>query len=764
MKSNIFIICAIASAALISCGKHDGKNLSEWVNPLIGSDFREVQVKGDNSGMTKDIGRVMPAVGVPHGMTNWVAQTQATEKKCLSPYSYYQQAIQGFRGSHWLNGSCTQDYGSVTIMPEQDSLEIDPEKRASSFERSEEKATPFLYTVNLKDYDIFAEMTGLSHAGIFRFDFKKEGDHYFVIEPNSDEAEAFVNIDPEKKEITGFNTVHRIYQGWGKRAGFSGHFVVQFQDDFAEFGVWDSTGIVKGVNSANGSTGAWVKFSSTKPGSVIVKVAMSFTSIENARENMKAEIPEWDFDKVCKASLETWEDALGTVRIEGSNDDDKVKFYTALYEASFVPREFSDVDGSYPKFAGGEKIMNMENGIYYADFSAWDTFRALHPLLTIIYPEETADMANSLVLKGEQGGWLPTFPCWNSYTAEMIGDHCISIIGEAILKDIKGIDCERAYKIMRKNAFEANTDYESYKDGMGRRAMQSYLQYRYIPLEDDVKEAFQFRGQVSRTLEYAYDDFVLAEVAKKLGKMDDYEVLIKRAQNYKNVIDPEVGYARGRHADGTWLEPFDPFVWSQTVTEGTPYHYTWFVPQDVAGLIKQIGGKEKFTEKLDKFFDEGYYWHGNEPCHNIAYLSAYAGEPWKVQKRVHDIIQTQYETTPGGLSGNDDAGQMSAWLVFSMMGFYPVCPGMPYYVIGTPSFDKCVINLADGKKFTIEAPGASEGNFYIQSAKLNGKPYDKSWISHEDIMKGGKLSFVMGREPNKSWASSDESVPPSLGI
>jgi len=371
-------------------------------------------------------------------------------------------------------------------------------------------------------------------------------------------------------------------------------------------------------------------------------------------------------------------------------------------------------------------------------------------------------MANSLVLKAEQGGWLPIFPSWNSYTAAMIGDHCTSMLGDAIMKDIPGFDYERAYTVMRKNAFEVNTDSVSYRDGKGRRALSSYLKYNYIPLEDEVLDAFHKREQVSRTLEYAYDDYVLARVANKLGKQADYEELIKRAQNYRNVIDPETGYARGRYADGRWFENFDPNAFVSFICEGTPYHYTWYVPQDVAGLIAQIGGKERFISRLDNFFEGQYYWHGNEPGHHISYLFAYAGAPWKTQKWVHEIINREYFTTPDGHCGNEDAGQMSAWLVFSMMGFYPVCPGMPYYVIGSPTFEKSVISLENGKTFTIQAKGASDKNIYIQSAQLNGKEYDRSYIQHEDIMKGGVLSFVMGHTPNKEWASKPESVPPSL--
>lgn len=761
MKSWIILLSTLC---LFSCNQQESK-FEKYVDPLIGTDIRIVQGKDKNS--TEERGQIMPAVGVPHGMTNWVAQTQATEQKCHPPYYYFQDAIQGFRASHWMNGSCTQDYGSVTIMPLCNKLETDPVKRSSSFDHTKEIATPSYYSVDLNDYGIHAELTGLSRAGIMQFSFEQDGDHYIVIEPNSDEGVAFVEVDPEKKEITGYNPVHRIYQGYGKEAGFSGHFVIQLNEEIADYGVWDSTTITSGRKSARGqkhAVGAWVKLASDKPGKTLVKVATSFTSIDNARKNLACEIPGWDFNEVRQASSDTWNQTLGQIAVKGNNEEEKVKFYSALYNAHFLPRTFSDVDGSYPKFDGGGQIMKMDHGTYYCDFSQWDTYRAVHPLFSILTPSRNGDMAHSLVLKGQQGGWLPIFPSWNSYTAAMIGDHCIAMIGDAIIKDAPGFDYEEAYMLMRKNAFEANPDSGSYRDGKGRRAMESYLKYNYVPLEDQVMEAFHRREQVSRTLEYAYDDFVLSQVAKKLGKTDDYKALIKRAENYRNVIDPETGYARGRHADGTWIEPFDPFASTSFICEGTPYHYTWYVPQDIAGLIRHMGGKERFINRLDTFFEGDYYWHGNEPGHHIAYLFAYAGEPWKTQKWVHDIINREYFTTPDGLSGNDDAGQMSSWLVFSMVGFYPVCPGMPYYVIGSPSFEESVITLENGKKFTIEAKGASEKNIYIQSATLNGQPYDKSYILHKDIMNGGILSFVMGDAPNKEWASATGSLPPSLGL
>jgi len=762
MKKNI-LCTAILLMYTCSCTVKE-QRFESYVNPLIGTDIRIVEGKDKNS--TEERGQTMPAVGVPHGMTNWVPQTQATERKCYPPYYYFHEEIQGFRASHWMNGSCTQDYGSVTIMPLQDKLVVTPEERASGFMHENETATPSYYSVLLDDYQIKAEITGLSRAGLMAFDYTREGEHYIVIEPNSDKGIASIEIDPEKKEIRGYNPVHRIYQGSGKEAGFSGHFVVSLKDEIAGFGVWENGDLKEGQRKIKGSgtnVGAWIKLASSKPGKTIVKVGTSFTSVDNARKNMEAEISGWNFDKVHKESSDTWNKTLGQIAVEGNNEQEKEKFYTALYSARFLPRTFSDIDGSYPRFDTGSPILQTDGSAYYCDFSQWDTYRAVHPLFSILNPTRNGEMVHSLILKGQQGGWLPIFPSWNSYTAAMIGDHCISVIGDAIIKDTPGFDYEEAYTLMRKNAFESNTDSSSYLDGKGRRAMDSYLKYNYIPLEDSVWEAFHRREQVSRTLEYAYDDYVLSQVAKKLGKTDDYNTLLKRALNYKHVIDPETGYARGRYADGSWIEPFDPNKFVSFICEGTPFHYTWYVPQDVEGLIRQMGGKKVFTERLDKFFEEGYYWHGNEPGHHIAYLYAYSGEPWKTQRWIHHIIDHEYFTTPDGLCGNDDAGQMSAWLVFSMVGFYPVCPGMPYYVIGSPSFEESVISLEDGKTFTVEAKGVSDENIYIQSATLNGQPYDKSYLMHSDIMDGGTLTFIMGDTPNKDWASHSDSLPYSLG-
>jgi len=416
-----------------------------------------------------------------------------------------------------------------------------------------------------------------------------------------------------------------------------------------------------------------------------------------------------------------------------------------------LPRVFSDVSGTYPGFAGEGRIETAKNFTYYCDYSLWDTFRALHPLLTILDPDRELDMVKSLIAKGDQGGFLPIYPAWNSYTSEMIGDHAVAVIGDAYFKGIRGFDADRAYQLMRKNALELPATPALYADGRGRRALDSYLKYGYIPLEDHVPGAFHKDEQVSRTLEYAYDDFVVGEMAQALGHTEDAELFQHRAQNYRNVIDPQTGFARGRHTDGSWDSPFDPAVKYRYITEGLPFQYTFFVPQDLPGLIDLVGGRAAFLGKLDALFAGGYYDQGNEPSHHIAYLYDNAGAAWKTQQHVREVMETQYADSPSGLAGNDDCGQMSAWYVMSALGFYPVAPGTPVYEIGTPLFDDATIRLDSGKQFHIHAEGASAGKQYIHSATLNGIPLTRYWIKHSEIVAGGELVFEMSSHPNPDW-------------
>lgn len=740
MLSRFALLLTAAAASFAA-----GNSPADQVNPLIG---------------TANDGQTYPAAGVPFAMTQWTPQTRSTETKCISPYYYKDTRIQGFRGTHFLSGSCVQDYGSLTVTPLAGELTLAPEARASAFDRATEQAKPYRYGVTLADSGIRASITGTTRAGFLRFQFPKSPQSWILIESNSRKGEGEVRIDAEHREISGVNPVHRLYAGAGKPAGFSGYFVARFSKPFRSFGTWSGAERHDGSarqSGTNGTPGAFAAFDTNDGDTIAVKIGTSFVSVEEARQNLDDEIAEWDFDAVAAAASAAWNRALGQVEIRDPSETRRRIFYTAVYHSMLVPRAFSDADGSYPRFAGGASVETAKGFTYYCDFSLWDTFRSLHPLLTIVDPQRSAEMMQSLVAMGQQGGWMPIFPAWNSYTQEMIGDHAVAAIADAYLKGIRGFDIQEAYRLIRRNATESPESYDDYVDGRGRRALPVYLKLGYIPLEEPVREAFHRGEQVSRTLEYAYNDFVISELAKALGKTADATMFRDRAMNYRKVIDPATGFARGRHADGSWVEPFDPGKPYPYITEGLPFQYTFFVPQDMAGLIALVGGREAFIRKLDALFAGKYYEHGNEPSHHIAYLYDYAGAPWKTQERLHRVMEDQYKDGPSGLAGNEDGGQMSAWYVLSALGLYPVSPGTPVYELGTPVFESATIHLAGGKQLTIHAAGASAGKFYIQAAKLNGKPLNRPWIEHREILNGGELNFVMGDKPNKQWGIADPS-------
>jgi predicted alpha-1,2-mannosidase len=681
-------------------------------------------------------------------MTQWTPQTREGEKKCIAPYYVEDHRIQGFRGSHFLSGSCTQDYGSVTLMPLLSDRELGDAARSSAFERTSEIIHPYKYEVELADTGIHAEITGTTRSGMMRFRYPAKDHAWVAIENNALRNGGFVQIDVKRQEITGANLVHRLYAGNGKPAGFSGYFVIEFNRPFKVGGTWSgekrSVGSTR-QDAVEGAPGAYVSFDLADDRIVTARIGTSFTSIDEARRNLRAEIPNWDFDAVVDRSRESWNSLLNRIQVAGSSPD-KTIFYTALYHSLLLPRIFSDRSGAYPRFAGGQSIEHADGFTYYDDFSVWDTFRALHPMLTFLDTDRELDMIKSLLAKGEQGGFLPIFPAWNSYTSEMVGDHVDAIIADAYVKGIRGFDAEAAYQLMRKNATEL-PDHELYVDGRGRRGLTSYLKYGYIPLEDHVVDAFHGNEQVSRTLEYAYDDFLVGEMAGWLGHKDDAKLFAARGQNYRKIIDPETGFARGRHEDGSWATPFDPAGKYTYITEGLPFQYTFFVPQDVPGLIEAVHGREAFVKKLDDLFAGGYYNHGNEPSHHIAYLYNFAGQPEKTQLHVHQIMEGDYRNSPDGLAGNDDAGQMSAWYVISALGFYAVTPGTPNYEIGTPHFDDVSMALPGGKRLHIVAKGAESGKFYVRSIRLNGKLLHRHFLRHAEIVGGGELVFEMSSQP-----------------
>lgn len=747
----------------------------KYVDTRVGTAASETSTAGLFGKGTEEYAHTLPAVLEPNGMNFWTPQTaEATEAKGVCPYLYKHDRFRGIRCSHWIVGGCTQDYGSFTVFPT-NCMPDSTSDLSSAFMHSNEVATPSYYAAYLDDSRVKVEMTGRSRSAIFRFTYSNPDSAYIVIRVNSDENEGEIGIDANTGIVWGKNPVHRIYQGWGEPAGFCGWFVLK-----TEKGGYDACGRIDKQT-------IWLKLKAPSS-QALVKAASSFTSVDNALINLESEIPHFDFAKTHNELTGIWNKHLSRIKVTSSNADDLALFYGSLYRASFLPHAINDANGEYPRFADGAKVQN-DNTLadfstmltmydYYDDFSMWDTYRALHPLLTIISPQKDGEMMQSLVTKYKQGGWLPIFPCWNSYTAAMIGDHCTSVIADAYIKGIRNFDAKAAYEAMRKNAFESPSTFDEYKNGMGRRALESYEKYGYIPLEDSVKEAFHQNEQVSRTLEYAYDDYALAQMANAMINNDflkdidrdalkrDYAQLLKRSHNWKNVFDSKIGWVNGRHANGAFVTSADtqyikepekhpeahallPTTFSTFITEGVPCHYTWYVPHDIPGLIKAMGGKKSFEAKLDMMFDKNLYWHGNEPCHQIAYLYDFIGKPWKTQRAVRHILSTEYFNSPGGLSGNDDAGQMSAWYIFSSLGFYPVCPGSVDYYLSSPVFPKAEIQLENGRTFSIVAENASPENIYVKSVKLNGMKQTRPSISHWAIMAGGTLKFEMTSQPPK---------------
>ena len=688
------------------------------LNTMVGTAPANTKTAGLFGKGSEEHGQTLPAVLVPNGQNFWTPQTQDTEKKCIAPYYYKDSLFQGIRNSHWIVGGCTQDYGSFTLAALGGKLRKTPTERATLFSHSQEVSHPHYYAVRLPNERLKLEVTGSSHTAIFRITPEVDGPVHIVLNHNSDYKEGYLEIESQAKTIYGYNPVHRIYQGWGEQAGFEGHYLLQAYDEIKDFGI--------------DSLCAWFTFDGKANQPIILKAATSFTSKKGAYDNFAFEAEGHDFDSMMTQTAQQWIDRLHTIDVEDTNVARVNQFYGALYRCSFLPREMSDVDGSYPKFADGTIVCPSEPRTFYGDFSMWDTYRALHPLYTLIAPKQSADMMQSLVTMYEQGGWLPIFPCWNSYTAAMIGDHCSAVLADAYIKGIRDFDYEKAYEAMRKNAFETPSNFEDYKNGMGRRALNSYIKYGYIPLEDGVKEAFHQDEQTSRTLEYAFDDFAVAQLAEALGKESDYNKLIRRSENWRNVINPKTGYCDGRHApkqisrkknDGGLFENNTDFIHRKSyITEGATCHYTWYVPQNIDGLIDFLGGEDKFEAKLDSMFSEGRYWHGNEPCHQIPWLYSYIDKREKTIQCITHILDTEYNDTPGGLSGNDDAGQMSAWYIFASMGFYPVCPATDHYMLSAPRFQKITLNLQDGKKYAITPTSFPKDRNYITQGEITRIP------------------------------------------
>jgi predicted alpha-1,2-mannosidase len=758
----------LLTAAIFVSGCSE-KRIIDYVNPLIGTDFH---------------GHTFPGASLPGGLVQLGPDTDTEGWDWCSGYHYSDSSIMGFSHLH-RSGMGAGDWGDVMIMPTTGKLKIHPGSKSvpgegyrSRFSHKEEVASPGYYSVKLKDYNIKAELTVTPRAGYQKYTFPESDSSHILIDLNhgihDSCTDAGVKIVSDNeiegyRSSTGFVDDHKVY------------FCAKFSKPFSSCGTWKGSDINPGSKGESGNMiGAYVNYVTHSGESVEVRVGISYTSIDQARLNLNKEIPDWQFNKVRDEAARIWDKELNKIKAEfDGNIDEKyrnerlVTFYTALYHSLLFPAAYGDVDGKY--LGLDDQIHTAKDFTYSSDFSIWDTFRAEMPLFTLIQPQRSSNAINTMISQYVQGGWMPTPQQFgNSYTNDMIGDHPVVVILDAYMKGIRDFDTEKAWEGVKKNATETPSGHRS----RGRVGLDYYLKYGYLPYD-------KINQSVSRTLEYSYNDWCVAQLAKSLGKTDDYVSFMKRALNYRNVIDTITGLARPKDSAGLWLTPFNPtFIGhgrERHYTEANAWQYTWFVPHDVQGLIGLEGGRDKFVRKLDTLFTMsseiqstvsdvtgliGQYAHGNEPSHHTIYLYDYAGAAWKTQYLARKVMDELYNAGPAGLCGNEDMGQMSAWYVFSAMGFYPVTPGQNTYEVGSPLFSKVTIYpdkpYYSGKKFIIEAKDNSRENKYIQSATLNGKPYDKPWFSQADIKDGGILIFQMGPEPNKTWGGSSESAPPSM--
>jgi predicted alpha-1,2-mannosidase len=732
--------------SVITSMNYFAQNLTQFVNPFIG---------------TAGTGHTFPGAVTPFGMVQLSPDTGIEGWDLCSGYRYSDNSIIGFSHTH-LSGTGAADYGDVLIMPTVGKLKIvsgtaenpDAGYRSSFFHKNE-KASAGYYSVFLDDYKIKVELTATARAGFHKYTFPESKNSNIVIDLKhgiSDKTKDAQLKIINNNQIEGY----RRSEGWATNQIL--YFVIEFSKSFESFGIALDDKIYENKRDAKGeNVKAYVGYKTNDGEQILVKVGISSVSIENARKNLEAEINHWDFEKTRNETEQLWEKSLGKIKIEGGSIEQKTIFYTALYHALIHPNIYSDVDGRYRGM--DNKIHKADGKNHYTVFSLWDTYRALHPLFTIIEPERDVDMIKSLIAKYDAKGILPVWELSSNETGTMIGYHSIPVIADAYLKGLNNFDIEKAFKAMKHSA------------NMNHLGLKSYKELDYVASDRE-------HESVSKTLEYAYDDWCIARMAEKLGKKDDYKKFTKRTLNYKNLFDTYSGFMRGKNANGKWVSPFDPFEVTRDFTEANAWQYSLYVPQDVNGLIDFYGGDENLIKKLDETFNSdsklggrvlsditgmiGQYAHGNEPSHHMSYLYNYTSEPWKTQKTVREIMDKMYSASADGLIGNDDCGQMSAWYVLSAMGFYPVCPGTDQFVIGTPLFDKVIIDNGNNNQFVIQANNPSDKRFYIQSVKLNGKEYDKNYFIYSDIMNGGKVEFKISSEPNKNWGISEESRPYSF--
>mmetsp|Transcript_35527 Transcript_35527/g.56875 ORF Transcript_35527/g.56875 Transcript_35527/m.56875 type:complete len:765 (+) Transcript_35527:183-2477(+) len=718
----------------------NGTTAYHAVDPLLGT-------------MKNTSGQVVPAASVPFGNLLVGPETESGEEKGVAYYYYETAVLRGIRLSHWLSGSATQDYGSFSVLPRVVTAE-NVSSFGSTYSHKNEHSEPALYSVTeLFQGAASINVTATSHGAMIRIDALENTRVEIKILANTKKHDlllqkATCQFDDSTKVVSCSNPVTRIYQSALTFAGFSTHLFAQFSPSPVSASKQDSNSIVlrfeKGVKS------------------ILFRGGVSNVDLNGAKNNLEQEMGlEGSFDTVYKRSKKVWVNKLDRIRVEkGSSETNRVKFYTALYRAMLLPREFADADGRFPSFDGGAKVHKWTKNQYHSDYSAWDTFRAFHPLHSIISMNRSKMFALSLIQKGiDAGSWMPIFPAWNSFTGEMIGDHGCTIVGDLINKGL--LDSEPEFMqtgvdIIVKNANVSAPFYEYFK-GKGRRSLRDYAFLGFVPLEAHNYLSYHRNEQSSRTIEYSLVDAVVASLvcSNKFPKhKDQCASMTKRSKNFKNVLDPAYGFVNGRHKKGNFLDHkgIDPNKTQSWVTEGSPWQWTFAPMHDIQGIMDALGwNRSKFVEKLDRFFQIGQYDHGNEPSHHVAFLYNLVGEYSKTQKKVFDIREKQYGTGPAGILGNDDAGQISAWFVLTSLGLYQVSPHKPEYQIVNPLFSKVVLTLDNGKVFTVSAQGNTQGSVaYIQKAFLNKNCLTSSTLEYTDIRIGGELELILGPQPPKT--------------
>ena len=731
MKKLLLSVCAFSlTLATLQAGE-----ITKYVNPFIGTGAIDGGLSGNN----------YPGATSPFGMIQLSPDTsEAPNWGDASGYDYNRNTIFGFSHTR-LSGTGASDLIDITLMPTSSG------RTSSAFTHDEEKARPGYYQVMLKDENINAELTTTQRNGIHRYQYPagKDAEIILDMDHSADKGSWGRRIINSQIRILNDHAVegYRIITGWAKLRKI--YFYMEFSSPILTSTLRDGGRVHENTAVINGTNlHGCFRFGQLNGKPLTCKVALSSVSMENARQNMEQEAPHWDFDRYVAAADADWEKQLGKIEVKGTEVQKEI-FYTALYHTMIQPNTMSDVNGEYMAADyTTRKVANNET--HYTTFSLWDTFRASHPLYTLLEPERVTDFVKSMIRQYEYYGYLPIWQLWGQDNYCMIGNHSIPVITDAILKGIPGIDMEKAYEAV----------YSSSVTSHPNSPFEVWEKYGFMP------ENIQTQS-VSITLEQAFDDWCVAQLAAKLNKDADYQRFHKRSEYYRNLFHPKTKFFQSKNDKGEWIEPFDPYQYGgnggHPFTEGNAWQYFWYVPHNIQALMELTGGTKAFEQKLDTFFTSTYkseqmnhnasgfvgqYAHGNEPSHHVAYLYNFAGQPWKTQKYVSHILNTLYNNTSSGYAGNDDCGQMSAWYVFSAMGFYPVNPADGRYIIGSPLLDECTLKLAGNKEFRIRTIRKSPEDIYIQSVTLNGKKHKDFFITHQDIMNGGTMVFKMGKKPS----------------